>query len=140
MSCTEGSLQTTTRLSPQTSIQVLNPANNSQKCHVDAIVDTGAVMTCIPESTIIQLGNSLIYDFIKVQDFNGHQHEIKIFWIDIKIGDYSYQNLKVLAISQKYALIGRDILNQHKVVLNAPEEMWGLGCNERICPIMAQNG
>ena len=135
-----GNLQTSTRLSPQISIQLYNPRNNSPNSNVDAIVDTGAVMTCIPESTITQLGSSLVYSEVALRDANNNIQKKRTYFINITIADHNYENLEVVAIRKAYALIGRDILNQHKVVLNAPVEQWGLGCNESICPNMAQNG
>ena len=134
-----GRLQTSTHLSPETSIQLYNPLNNSQNCRANAIVDTGAVMTCIPKSEIKKLGNSLIYNKILVRDANDNIQERKTYWINIVLAKEEYKNLEVIATSKKYALIGRDILNKHKVILDAPEERWGLGCNKNICPIMTKN-
>ena len=129
-----GNVQTSTRLSPQTSIQLYNPRNNSPNSDsdVDAIVDTGAVMTCIPESTITKLGSSLVYNTCKLRDANGNVQERKTYRIDVKIGDYKYQNLEVIAISKEYALIGRDILNDFVVVLNALHG-WGFICGKHNC-------
>ena len=129
-----GSLQSETTLSPQTSIKLHNPSNNLQNCDVDAIVDTGAVMTCIPESKISELGNSLIYSEIIVVGANGIQRKRKTYRMKIKIADHDCMELEVIAIPKEYALIGRDILNRHKVVLNAPRQLWGLGCNDSLCP------
>ena len=123
-----GSLQTQTRLSPQTTIQVHDPLNNSQHCEANAIVDTGAVMTCIPESEIKKLGinRSGAYRIRLVRDANGNIQERKTYFINISIANYEYKGIEVISISKKYALIGRDILNQHKVVLDAPIQRWGL--------------
>ncbi|MEM8723845.1 MAG: aspartyl protease family protein [Cyanobacteria bacterium P01_G01_bin.39] len=65
-----GIIQSPGRPTPQASIKLSNPSNESQWCHVDAIVDTGVTMTCIPESAIKKLGKSLIYSTIKVRDAN----------------------------------------------------------------------
>ena len=121
-----GTLQSYTYLSPQTSIQLSNPSNNSKSLPVDAIVDTGAVMTCIPESAIIQLGESLVYSTITVRDINRNFQERKTYFINISIADYEYRNIEVVAIPKKYALIGRDILNRHKIILDAPNEKWSI--------------
>ena len=136
---TYGRLQTSNPLSPETFIQLYNPFNDSQNCHTNAIVDTGAVMTCIPESTIVQLGSSLAYNTVLLKDANGNTEERMTYWINIILADNEYKNIEVIAVPKGYALIGRDILNRHKVVLNAPGRSWGLGCNEHICPIMTQN-
>ncbi len=129
-----GDLQSPTSPIPQASIQLHNPLNNSQNCDTDAIVDTGAVMTCIPESEIKKLGNSLVYNKIFVRDANNNIQERTTYWIDIRLAENEYTNIEVVAIPKRYALIGRDILNQHKVVLNAPKKRWGLGCNDSLCP------
>jgi predicted aspartyl protease len=138
-----GNLQTPISLSPQTSIIIHNPLNTFC-CDVKAIVDTGAAMTCIPESEIRNLersGRSLIYDTIRVIDANGNIQERTRYLLNITIASIEYPRFKVIAISKNYALIGRDILNNYKVVLNAPQQRWGLNCcNEHICLITDQNG
>ena len=121
-----GSLQTSTSLAPETSIQLSNPVNSSQSCQVDAIVDTGAVMTCVPESAIKKLGGSLLYSLITVRDVTGNIQEKKTYIIDITIANYEYKNIEVIPIPKESARIGRDILNQHKVILDAPNQKWSL--------------
>lgn len=121
-----GNLQNQTSLSPQTSIKLSNPSEPSQSCQVNAIVDTGALMTCIPESSLRKLGGSLVYSTIIVKDINGNIQERKTYFINISIADYEYKNIEVLAIAKEYALIGRDILNQHKVILDAPNQKWSI--------------
>ena len=131
-----GHLQSRTRPIPQTSIQVHNPLNNSQNSNAEAeaIVDTGAVMTCIPESIIRQLGSSLLYSTISIKDVNGNLQPRTTCWIDIIIDDYEYENLEVIAIPKQFAIIGRDILNTHVVVLNALRG-WGFICNNPNCSV-----
>ncbi len=121
-----GNLQSPNIPAPQASIKLSNPLEPSQSCQVDAIVDTGALMTCIPELEIKQLGKSLTYSTIKVREPNGNILSRKTYFIDILIADYEHKNIEVIAISKKYALIGRDILNQHKVILDAPNQRWSL--------------
>lgn len=121
-----GNLQNQTSLSPQALITLSNPSSSSQSCQVDAIVDTGALMTCIPESEIKKLGEALLYKLIIVRDFNGNTQRRKTYFIDISIADYEHKNIEVIAISKEYALIGRDILNQHKIILDAPNQRWSI--------------
>lgn len=121
-----GTLQTSITPAPQTSIELSNPSNNSKSLQVDAIVDTGAVMTCVPESVIKQLGESLIYSTIQVRDANGNIQERRTYRINIRITDYEYKNVEVIPITKQYALIGRDILNQHKIILDAPNQKWSI--------------
>ncbi len=119
-----GNLQTNIRPSPEVSIQVCNPLNDSLKSNVSAIVDTGAFMTCLPQSIIQQLGK-LPYSQIGVQGPIGKPVNRKTYHVHIKIAEHVDQVVEVLAIPREYALIGRDILNRHKVVLDGPDQKWG---------------
>lgn len=129
-----GSLQTSNCPIPQTSIQLHNPLNDSQNSEVEAIVDTGAMMTCIPQSTVNALDSSLIYNTIRVRDVNGNHKERTTYRIDIVIDDYEYEFLEVIAIPKQFAIIGRDILNHYVVVLNALHG-WGFICNNSNCSV-----
>ena len=129
-----GNLQTPNSPIPQTSIQLHNPLNDSQNYNADAVVDTGAVMTCIPESIITQLGSSLAYSTIQVKDVNGNFQTRKTYLIDIIIDDYEYEDLEVIAMPKQFAVIGRDILNAHVIVLNALRG-WGFICNNPNCSV-----
>ena len=122
----DGNLQTTTSIAPQASIKLYNPINSSQSCQVNAIVDTGAVMSCVPESAIKKLDKSLAYSTIYVRDANGNIQERKTYKINILIADYEHNNIEVIAIPKEFALIGRDILNQHKVILDGPNQKWSI--------------
>lgn len=121
-----GNLQDSISLVPQTSIELSNPSNNSQSFQVDAILDTGASMTCIPESAIAELGESLIYSKIMVRNLIGNTQERQTYFLNISIANYEHKNIEVIAIPKKYALVGRDILNQHKIVLDAPKQKWSI--------------
>ena len=129
-----GNLQSSDVSSPQTSVHACNPSNESQGSIIQTIVDTGAVKTCIPESTVEHLGDSLAYSEVLVRDANGNLTRRKTYFVDITIANNSYSNIEVVAIPKEYGLIGRDILNQERVVLNAPEEKWAFDCNNKVCP------
>lgn len=111
--------------SPEAFIIVSNPDDSAKKITIPAIVDSSAVMTCIPESTVKHLG-SLSYSTIRVRDVNNNIRERKTYYVNIQLGDYPtpFKQIEVVATPKDYALIGRDILNQLIVVLDAPNEVW----------------
>lgn len=98
---------------------------------VNAVADTGADMTIIPEKVIESLGN-LIEGEIRCRGVNGIAIR-KTYLVNITVGNYNFNRLEVVAIAQDYALIGRDILNKNKASFNAVENCWRLDCSET-CP------
>ncbi|GBF80319.1 hypothetical protein [Aphanothece sacrum] len=131
-----GTLQHRSILSPQAFLEIANLTNPENKVIVPAVVDSGATITCIPESIIAKLGcRAVAVQIIRTTGFSSSMSERMLYVIRAKITDttidsslaFGYHEIRVFAIQQlKYALIGRDILNQFKVVLNAPQHNWSL--------------
>lgn len=119
--------------SPDAFIRLINPSNPSKFAGTKAIVDSGAVMTCIPESIFSKLGK-LQYSNANVRDVNNIVISRKTYIVNIQLENKFFSNIEVIVISKDYALIGRDILNQKKVTLNAPESIWIYDCNGD-CPL-----
>lgn len=113
-------------LSPDAVITVFNPSDDSKNRDINAIFDTGAVMTCLPEQEIKQLGR-LNYSSVNVRGLNNTIVERETYIVDIQLGDNRFRNIEVIATSKEYGLIGRDILNKKKVTFNAPEQIWVYG-------------
>ncbi len=113
--------------SPEASITILNPSHNLQNTEVTAIFDSGAVMTCIPESQVEQLG-TLHYSSKNVRGANNTTFERRTYIVNIQLENHLFTNIEVIALPKNYALIGRDILNQYKVTFNAPQNTWIYNC------------
>ena len=128
-----GNTQSLDCVSPDASIKIINPDNTSTKRPVNAIVDSGAMMTCIPESMIKKLGQ-LRYSFVNARDFNGNITQKYTYYINIELETELFTKVEVIAHAKDYALIGRDILNRKKVTLDAPEEVWIYDC-QGSCPL-----
>lgn len=127
-----GNTQDLQCISPDALLEVVNPAKLYQNDKVDAIVDSGAVITCIPQSTIDNIGQ-LDYDHVEARNADGSIVLLRRCIVHITITNNNNYNLyqhnvrdiPVLAIPNKgYALIGRDIINDYKVILNAPNRTW----------------
>jgi len=104
----------------------LNLQNSRAGRRVNAIVDTGAVMTCVPEWVINRLGAST-YSFVQVRLANGELRDVQTVLVHIKVANYDIpERVEVAALNISYALIGRDILNQYRVTLDGPLETWSI--------------
>ena len=110
---------------PEALIEISNPANPSKSCQVNALVDSAADMTFIPESDIKSLGN-LVSGIIKIRDANGNIKTMRTYFINLKIAEYNLPGLEVIAIPFTNALLGRDILNRFKIVLDGPNQKWSI--------------
>lgn len=132
-----GNLQTDTCIGPQCNIIVYNSGNAEQSINVDAIIDTGAVISCIPKSTLQRLGNLILSRRISMRDANGGSHYRRVYWVHLTIAGSKFEKCEVIEIPDKkpprksYAIIGRDILNTNKVVLNGVEQKWRLNCGKK---------
>lgn len=130
---TYGYLQNRQCPSPETIITIFNPSDNSKVREVEAIFDTGAVKTCLPEQDIRKLGR-LHYSRVTTRGFNGNTSELRTYCINIQLGNNLFPNIEVVAISQHFGLIGRDILNTDRVMFNRYDEEWVYACPGD-CPI-----
>ena len=90
-----------------------------------AILDTGAGLTSIPESIIDELGG-LSHTVIKVRSPLDHKIiSKKLYTVTIKFGENLHE-VEVIGVHRDYAIIGRDILNQHRIILDSPNEVWSI--------------
>jgi predicted aspartyl protease len=116
---------------PGCQIEVQNPSIPENKNNCMAFIDSGADMTCVPISIVSNLG-LLSRSRVIMRQANGDTVPKDTFAINIRIGNYDFENIEVIPVYKQYVLIGRDIINQYKISLNAPSEIWGLNCEE-IC-------
>lgn len=64
-----------------------------------------------------------------MRDFNNNVCEKKTYFVDILLDSYPEPfPIEVIATPKLYALIGRDILNQKKVMLHAEKDIWIYDC------------
>lgn len=113
-------------ITPYFSISVANRYNYRKSKKVDAIIDTGADDSCIPMNLIREL--ELQYTKDTVFDFRDEEVEVIKSRVLIRINNEDFV-CNVTCIPTDVALIGRDIFNKYKVVLNAPSQVWGINCS-----------
>ena len=137
--------------SPIRHINVFNPSSQNQcQRNVEVIADTGAGITSLPEKVIERLG-FLRYTTINAKSPLDRNRTIvvRLYSVCLEIENGITHNIDVLGITRDYGILGRDILNNYKIVLDSPNERWGFNCRwtlARTCdgdnciiPISSQN-
>lgn len=135
---TYGTLQTRVRVGPECSIKILNPSSDTLSCELGAIIDSGAVMTCIPSSHLQRIGNLVRGRDISLLDANGRGVTQETYYINLNFPDFeaTIEEVRIISLPDKaYALIGRDILNMYKLAFNGRGKAWALECGPNFeCP------
>jgi hypothetical protein len=127
-------LQSSFLLGPEAFITVTNPVNH-KAITARAIIDTGATITCIRSDIIEQINQKQNLSFgedIILMDYS--EKEIKYPTCSILLslispysGSLDYSARLTVAIlparrSRNYGIIGRDVLNSRKIILDCLKE------------------
>lgn len=120
-----GTIQYKPLESPQIKLHISSRKDLSSSVPVDAIVDTGAVMTCVPEKLIKRIGGDRLgYSVRQISSVGAKRHPCKTYFINLKVAKCEFRNIEVVAVDREYAILGRDILNQYSVTFDGPSLRW----------------
>ena len=86
---------------------------------LQAQVDTGADITAIPAQLIDRLG-LVPADEIEVEGYDGHRSAIYCYDVILHIDGLRVVGLSTIAFAEDHVLLGRDILNLLRVLLDGP--------------------
>ena len=126
-----GRLPHTSVLIPQLTVHVRSPQQERLRRSVPAVIDTGADRTCIPRSVFAKLGElNFEYGEVGVQGAVGMVEKKQTFVVHLEFAKCDFLDLEVIALEEDFALIGRDLLNLHKILLNGPESEFRI---HRVC-------
>jgi hypothetical protein len=85
-----------------------------------ALTDTGADQTVLPERVVAQLGLAQL-DQVTVTGFSGRPETRPTYGVRLVVRDLPPLAVEVLTgWSDHYAILGRDVLNRYKVLLDGP--------------------
>lgn len=113
----------------KTYIEICNPSNASLTKKINAFINTDAVMTCVPEAALNSL-RALTYSKITLKDFQGRNLSLKTYYINIKINDYLFEDIEVIAIPKEDAIIGQDILKNCEFIIDSTNNSWRIKKSE----------
>ena len=103
---------------PFIQIQVAHPDHPLHLQPIVAKIDSGADVTALPLS-IIQHLNLPIMDVLDVSGYDDRVSTIQTYFAIIELAKVRGR-IQVIAISEEYALLGRDVLNHLRVLLDGP--------------------
>ena len=107
--------------------QISHPSGKYEEINFEMQIDSGADMTCIPES-IVELIPNLRSGSINVLDYNGKLTTRITKYIIIVIGNQRLLTNAIL-VENEIGLLGRDILNKYRTILDGPNLKFNLEGN-----------
>lgn len=111
--------------SPQIRIRISSPQMPDWCLEIEAVVDTGAVMSCIPKDVAEKLAEGgVIHNIRRFRGASGRTQVSLSYYLNVSIASCDFQDVELLALDKEYALVGRDILNLHIVCFDGPGKTW----------------
>jgi hypothetical protein len=118
---------------PQCPIVVISPASPDLNIPITAILDTGAALTVLPKSIKSSLDPKLEYvSDVKYRGIDGRESLTSKYIVNINMCNHIFHDVEVIFIFMgdfTDALIGRNLLENHKLVLNWRAKSWQMNCN-----------
>jgi hypothetical protein len=105
---------------PFVDIRVSPPLGPALGQSLRAKLDTAADISCIPTDLVDQLG-LLPARAIPAEGYDGVQVMVDTYTVTLEVAAARFRHLEVMSIPEKYALLGRDVLNCFYVRLNGPD-------------------
>jgi len=101
---------------PIISIKVANPnSGNFELLRMQ--IDTGADISAIPEKLIKELKLTPVR-YISSCDYKGRESQELTYFVNISFQEYDFNYTEVISSGEENALLGRDILNKLRLMLD----------------------
>lgn len=102
-------------------VQLRHPQTESVLSGIPAQVDCAADRTVLPMSLVRQL-QLVALDQIPAAGLGGRVEMATTHVVEIGVELLPLHTVEVLAANEPYVLLGRDVLNRHRVVLDGPKQ------------------
>ena len=100
-------------------VQLASLAERSESVTVQAKLDTGADLTAIPITLIEQL-RLMPAGEIEVEGYDRHRATIRAYDVNLQVDQLRVNGLLVIGFAEDYVLLGRDVLNHLRLLLDGP--------------------
>ncbi len=110
---------------PILSIRLQHPHDDTRATPVQMLIDTGADLTCIPESAVSTLNLEKEHATF-VGSYNGTIERRGIFHATLRIENYIIRRVRVVAIPGEIGILGRDILSAFTVTLRGKDQTFDI--------------
>ena len=111
---------------PFVDIRISPPLSPALGQPLRAKLDTAADISCIPADLVEQLG-LLPARTVPVEGYDGVQEVVYSYTVTLEVAAARFHYLEVVTIPEKYALLGRDVLNYFYVRLDGPDLTFHMG-------------
>jgi hypothetical protein len=106
---------------PFVNVSVQCPTTGRQAAGLAAQVDTAADRTVLPAQVVAALGLVEVGRFL-IEGFGGHIIELPTYLVAVRIHDLPAVEVRaVLGEREPYILMGRDVLNGYRLLLDGPK-------------------
>jgi predicted aspartyl protease len=100
-------------------VQLASLAERSETIAVQAKLDTGADLTAIPYALIERL-QLMPAGEIEVEGYDSRRATIRAYDVNLQIDQLRVNGLLVISFAEDYVLLGRDVLNRLRILLDGP--------------------
>lgn len=104
---------------PAFPVRVRHPALRDRSLDLTGKIDTGADLTAIPVSVVAALTLDRTTD-MAVAGFDGLPRRVELYAVQLELPTGERSRLNALAVPADYVLLGRDVLNQLRLLLDGP--------------------
>ena len=109
---------------PVVYVLLRNPATGASLQNVPMLIDTGADATAIPTTYAEQLDIEPLKDkAYEVQGFDGQSRIARIAEVEMEIIGKLFKG-QFLLVDQPHGYLGRNVLNQLRILLDGPRGKW----------------
>lgn len=108
---------------PAINAEITAPLRSSPTQLVYMQLDSGADMTCVPKRAISSI-HCLRYGSIITEDFDGHLSTNRTCFLCLSFAGFDFEDIEAIEIDGSFGLIGRDVLNELKSILDGPKRSW----------------
>ncbi len=110
---------------PVAYVTLRNPQNGSVIPNIPLLIDTGADATLLPLSAVKKLGVEIEVDSeFEVQVFDGETKLLRVARLDLLVFNKTFKG-EYLLIDRPEGILGRNILNHIRLLLDGPQQEWG---------------
>jgi hypothetical protein len=112
---------------PFVQVVLRNPTADSALSTTPAQIDSAADRTVIPGRMVDELQLASVRQ-IMVEGLGGNVHSLDAFIVLVQIHDLPALAVEVVAhVDESFILLGRDVLNQFRIVLDGPKQVLEIG-------------
>lgn len=111
---------------PALAVLINSVQDTGEAYQATAQLDTGADVSGVPIALLTSLKVEP-HQSLEVQDFDEVRKEVRTYLIRLELDRFRFRRLEVVALDAPHVLLGRDVLNNFRLMLDGPALNFGFG-------------